>query len=104
MFNVVLARIDYFQDIYYRNQAVFCFFNDKNLQRRRKFVFERDFLIQNSLLVRFNDWVASVTSKVQSAIKTSSCSSSYYALVYLSVYVLVIFSGRALTVVLQKKS
>ena len=35
-------------------------------------------------------------------IKTSSCSSSYYALVYLSVCVLVIFSGRALAVVLQK--
>ena len=38
-------------------------------------------------------------------IKTSSCSSSYswyYELVYLSVFVLVVFSGRALTVVLQK--
>ena len=38
-------------------------------------------------------------------IKTSSCSSSYYQyyeLVYLSVYVLVVLSGRALTVVLQK--
>ena len=38
-------------------------------------------------------------------IKTSSCSSSYsryYELVYLSVCVLVVFSGRALTVVLQK--
>ena len=38
-------------------------------------------------------------------IKTSSCSSSYsryYQLVYVSVCVLVIFSGRALTVVLQK--
>ena len=35
-------------------------------------------------------------------IKTSSCSSSYYALVYLSMGVLVIFSGRAFTVVLQK--
>ena len=37
-------------------------------------------------------------------IKTSSCSSSYsryYELVYFSVYVLVVFSGRALTVVLQ---
>ena len=37
--------------------------------------------------------------------KTSSCSSSYsryYELVYLSVCVLVVFSGRALTVVLQK--
>ena len=38
-------------------------------------------------------------------IKTSSCSSSYYQyyeLVYLSVCVLVVLSGRALTVVLQK--
>ena len=38
-------------------------------------------------------------------IKTSSCSfsySRYYELVYLSVCVLVVFSGRALTVVLQK--
>ena len=35
-------------------------------------------------------------------IKTSSWSSSYYALVYLSMCVLVIFSGRAVTVVLQK--
>ena len=38
-------------------------------------------------------------------IKTSSCSSSYsryYELVYLSVCVVVAFSGRALTVVLQK--
>ena len=38
-------------------------------------------------------------------IKTSSCSSSYsryYELVYVSVCVLVVFSGRALTVVLQK--
>ena len=35
-------------------------------------------------------------------IKTSSWSSSYYALVYLSMCVLVIFSGRALSVVLQK--
>ena len=38
-------------------------------------------------------------------IKTSSCSSSYslyYELVYLSVCVLEVFSGRALTVVLQK--
>ena len=38
-------------------------------------------------------------------IKTSLCSSSYsryYELVYLSVCVLVVFSGRALTVVLQK--
>ena len=37
-------------------------------------------------------------------IKTSSCSSSYsryYELVYLSVCVLVVFSGRALTVVLE---
>ena len=37
--------------------------------------------------------------------KTSSCSSSYsqyYELVYFSVCVLVVFSGRALTVVLQK--
>ena len=38
-------------------------------------------------------------------IKTSSCSSSYYQhyeLVYLSVCVLVVLSGRAFTVVLQK--
>ena len=37
-------------------------------------------------------------------IKTFSCSSysRYYELVYLSVCVLVVFSGRALTVVLQK--
>ena len=34
--------------------------------------------------------------------KTSSCSSSYYALVYLSMCVLVIFSGQVLTVVFQK--
>ena len=25
MLNAVLARVDYFQDIYYRNQAGFCF-------------------------------------------------------------------------------
>ena len=38
-------------------------------------------------------------------IKTSSCSSSYsqyYELVYISVCILVVFSGRALNVVLQK--
>ena len=31
MFNVVLARVDCFQDMYYRNQADFASFNDKNL-------------------------------------------------------------------------
>ena len=48
MFNAVLARVDYFQDIYYRNQAGFCFLNNTHLQRRRKFVAERDFPILNS--------------------------------------------------------
>ena len=48
LFNAILARVDYFQDIYYRNQAGFVSLNDKNLQRRRKFVAERDFLILNS--------------------------------------------------------
>ena len=48
MFNAVLARVDYFQDIYYRNQAGFVSFNDKHLQRRRKFVAERGFPILNS--------------------------------------------------------
>ena len=43
-----MARVDYFQDIYYRNQGGFVSFNDKHLQRRRKFVTERDFPILDS--------------------------------------------------------
>ena len=43
MFNVVLARVDYFQDTCYRNQAGI---DDKNLQRRQKFVGKCDIPIQ----------------------------------------------------------
>ena len=47
MFN--MAHADYFQDIYIiETKLDFVSFNDKNLQRRRKFVGERDFPIQNS--------------------------------------------------------
>ena len=46
MFNVVLTHVDY-QNIYYRNQLDFVAFDDKNHQRRRKFVAERDFPILN---------------------------------------------------------
>ena len=49
MFNVVLARLDYFQNIYsIETKLDFVSFNHKNLQRRPKFVAERDFPIQNS--------------------------------------------------------
>ena len=49
MFNVVLAHVDYFQDILrYRNQAgIFFFLDDKTIQRR-KFVSESDFPMQIS--------------------------------------------------------
>ena len=47
MFNVVLERVDYFQDICIETKLDFVSFDDKN--RRRKFVSERDFLIQKLL-------------------------------------------------------
>ena len=48
MFNTVLANVDYFQDIFYRNEAEFVSFDDKNIQGRRKIVGERDFFLQSS--------------------------------------------------------
>ena len=48
MFNVLLAHVDYFEDVCYQTKLDFVSFHDKNLQRRRKFVGERDFPIQNS--------------------------------------------------------
>ena len=40
MFNVVMARIDYFQDIYIiETKLDFVSVNDKNLQRRRRRLF-----------------------------------------------------------------
>ena len=43
MFNVVLAHVDYFQAVYViETKLDFVSFDDKNLQRRRQFVGERD--------------------------------------------------------------
>ena len=72
MFNVVLTHVDY-QNIYYRKQLGFVAFDDKNHQRRRKFVGERDFPILNSYTGQFQCLRHSrdqkfVTSFVQSAI------------------------------------
>ena len=58
-----------------------------------------------SLTTKIQCYTAVLIYSTCNQIKTSSCSSSYsryYELVYLSVCVLVVFSGRALTVVLQK--
>ena len=57
------------------------------------------------LTTRVQCYTAVLIYSTCNQIKTSSCSSSYsryYELVYLSVCVVVAFSGRALTVVLQK--
>ena len=57
------------------------------------------------LMTKIQCYAAVLIYSTCNQIKTSSCSSSYswyYELVYLSVCVLVVFSGRALTVVLQK--
>ena len=48
MFKVVLGRVDYFQIYVIETKPDFVSFDDKNLQRRRNFVGERDFPIQNS--------------------------------------------------------
>ena len=44
MFNVLLAQVDHFQRVYAieTTELDFVSFDDKNLQRRRKFVGERD--------------------------------------------------------------
>ena len=71
MSNVILARVDYFQDICYGN-----------LQTRRKFVSERDFPIQNSYAGQVQCLSHSkdqklVKSLVQSAISYSAFDRSY---------------------------
>ena len=48
MSNNVLAHVDYFQDYVLKTKLEFVSINDKHLPRRRKFVGERDFPIQNS--------------------------------------------------------
>ena len=50
MFNVAFAHHDYFQDTVYviETKLDFVSFDNKNLQRRQKFVGQRDFPIQNS--------------------------------------------------------
>ena len=74
MFNIVLANVDYFKDIFYRNQAEFCFsLGDKNVQGRRKIVGERDFSLQSSYTDQIQCLSHSrdqkfVTSLVQNAI------------------------------------
>ena len=43
MFNVILAHVDYFQAVYViETKLDFVSFDDKNLQRRRQFVGERN--------------------------------------------------------------
>ena len=57
------------------------------------------------LTTKIQGYTAVLICSTCNQIKTSSCSFSYswyYELAYLSVCVLVVFSGRALTVVLQK--
>ena len=69
MSNVILARVDYFQDICYGN-----------LQTRRKFVSERDFPIQNSYAGEVQCHSKDqklVKSSVQSAISYSAFDGSY---------------------------
>ena len=48
MSNIVLAHVGYFQDYVIETKLEFVSINDKHLQRRQKFVGERDFPIQNS--------------------------------------------------------
>ena len=43
MFNLVLAHVNNFGIYFIENKLDFVCFDDKNLQRRRKFVDERDF-------------------------------------------------------------
>ena len=43
MFNLVLANVNNFGIYFIENKLDFVSFDDKNLQRRRKFVGERDF-------------------------------------------------------------
>ena len=43
MFNLVLAHVNNFGIYFIENKLDFVSFDDKNLQRRRKFVGERDF-------------------------------------------------------------
>ena len=45
MLNVVLARVDYFQDNVIETKLDIVSVDDKNLQRRRKVVGQRDFPI-----------------------------------------------------------
>ena len=54
MFDLVLAQVNIFQDICYINKLDFVSFDDKNLQRRRKFVDERDFPIKILIRIKFN--------------------------------------------------
>ena len=54
MFDLVLAQANDFQDICYLNKLDFVSFDDKNLQRRRKFVDERDFPLQTLIQIKFN--------------------------------------------------
>ena len=60
MFNVVLARV--FKVYIIKTKLDFVSFNDKNLQRRRKFVGECDFPIQNSYS-RFSHDVTKIQTK-----------------------------------------
>ena len=77
MFHVVLTHVDYFQDIYIiETKQDFVSFSDKNLQRRRKFVGERD-VPENSYTGQLQCLSHSmdqkfVTSLVQSAIWNGS--------------------------------
>ena len=57
MFNLVLAHVNNFQDIYaIENRLDFVFIDDKSLQRRRKFVGERDFRSRGGTWI-FSGWV-----------------------------------------------
>ena len=47
MFNIVLARVDYFRIYVIETKLDFVSFDDKDLQSRRKLGSERDFLILN---------------------------------------------------------
>ena len=64
MFNVVLTHVDYFQDIYYRNQAGFCFFWWKNLLADITLINSYTSQVQCTSLSRDKKFV---TSLVQSA-------------------------------------
>ena len=74
MFNVALAHHDYFQDTVnvIETKLDFVSFDNKNLQRRQKFVDQRDFPIQNSYIGQvqcpsYSRDQKFVTSLVQSA-------------------------------------